>query len=140
MVRSLAVGFGAVTVLAVAGSMTPAGQAMLGFRPPEKSTPVTVIEDKPVPVPSPVQPGAVGPAAAPGAGPTQPAAQGRQPAPQQGGPGGVAGVANILLNLPQILDQTHVGPSRGPDSWSESKPAKIHKKRHEDQDRKDDSD
>jgi hypothetical protein len=32
MVRSLAVGFGAVTMLAAAGSMTPAGQVILGVK------------------------------------------------------------------------------------------------------------
>ena len=154
MVRSMAVGFGLVTALAVAGSLTPAGQAMLGFRHPESATPVTAIEDKSAPVPSPVQSlqsGAAGSApATPAARPTQPSVQGRQPVPgqpppvqpsrqpvpQQGGPGGLAGVANILLNLPQVLDQTHVGPagpSRGQDSWSESKPEKKSKK-HPDQD------
>ncbi len=157
MIRSLAVGFGAVTMLAVAGSMTPMGQAMLGLTHPaaEQAMPVTVIQDKPVPVPAPVQSVAVVPVAQPApapsaavshptrvalpqprARPAAPPAQRPQAAPQQGGPAGLAGVANILLNLPQVLDQIHVGASRGSDSWSESRssdsrPAKIHKKHHE---------
>jgi hypothetical protein len=155
MVRSMAVGFGVVTALAVAGSLTPAGQAMLGFRHPESTTPVTAIEDKSAPVPSPVQSlqsGTAGSApATPAARPTPPSVQGRQPvpgrpapaqpsrqsAPQPGGAGGLAGVANILLNLPQVLDQTHVGPagpSQGSDSWSEPRPDKKSKKKHYDQD------
>jgi hypothetical protein len=149
MVRTLALGFGAVTALAVAGSLTPTGQAMLGLRhPAEKATTVTVIQDKPAAIPAPAQSVVATPTPAPspapaaraghaqpspGAGPQSrpvpPAAQrppAAQPAPQQGGqggPGGLAGVANILLNLPQILDQTHVGPAHGPDSRSESRPA-----------------
>jgi hypothetical protein len=148
MVRSVALGFGVVTALALAGSMTPKGQAMLGLSHPaaEQTAPVTVLQDKPAPIPAPVQ--SVAPAIAPaptgapinGASrpvpgtPPQPQARpsGGAPIPQQGGPGGLAGVANILLNLPQVLDQTHGGPGRGSDSWSESgpsdsKPVRFHK-------------
>jgi hypothetical protein len=172
MVRSLALGFGMVTALAVAGSMTPAGQGMLGQRhPTENVVQVSSIQDKPVAIPGPAQSlvaTSAAPTAAPAAAPvgvasptsTVPQAPRRPQAaptaarpqagaaprtkdslpPQagqaQGGPGGMAGIANILLNLPQVLDQTHVGPSHGSDSWSESKPApeqrsgKPHKWRH----------
>ncbi len=157
MVRSLAVGFGMVTALAVAGSMTPAGQGMLGQRhAAEQSVPVSSIQDKPVAIPGPSQALVAAPSAAHVASPagspaprrpqaaaapraTQPPQAGR-PAQPQGGPGGVAGIANILLNLPQILDQTHVGPSHGSDSWSgQGAPAgpdsgRPHKKRRLPQD------
>ena len=157
MIRSLTVGFGAVTMLAVAGSMTPMGRAMLGLTHPtteQDATPVTVIQDKPAPVPAPLQsvaavpiaPAAPAPSAVashparvalprPQARPAAPPAQRPQVAPQQDGPASLAGIASILLNLPQVLDRTHVGPSHGSDSWSESRsdsrPAKIHKKQHE---------
>lgn len=158
MIRSLTVGFGAVTILAVAGSMTPMGQVMLGLRHPaaEQATPVTVIQDKPAPMPEPVQSVAAVPVAQPApapsavvshpahvalprpqARPAAPPAQRPQAAPQQDGPASLAGIASILLNLPQVLDRTHVGPSHGSnsDSWSESRsdsrPAKIHKKHHD---------
>ncbi len=151
MVRTLALGFGAVTALAVAGSMTPTGQAMLGLRHPvEKATTVTVIQDKPAAIPSPAPSSAPAPStvrAQPSSGapqsrqsrPAPPVAQrppAAQPVPQQGGQGGLgglAGVANILLNLPQVLDQTHVGPAHGPDSESQptsQEPFKIQKKKH----------
>jgi hypothetical protein len=152
MVRSVALGFGVVTALALAGSMTPKGQAMLGLSHPaaEQTTPVSVIQDKPAPIPAPVQ--SIAPAIAPAPSgpapinrasrpvhgtPSQPQARpsGGPPIPQQGGPGGpggLAGVANILLNLPQVLNQTHGGPGPGSDSWSESgpsdsKPVRFHK-------------
>jgi hypothetical protein len=151
MVRSLVVGFGLVTALAVAGIVTPKGQAMLGLSHPaaEQATPVTVIQDKAAPIPAPVQ--SVAPAgpvqgagaaqkapvttAHPQARPVGPVSQrppAGQPVPQQAGPGGLAGVANILLNLPQVLNQAHGGSSRGSDSWSEqgppdSRPVRLHK-------------
>ncbi len=149
MVRTLALGFGALTALAVAGSMTPTGQAMLGLRHPvEKATTVTVIQDKPAAIPSPAPSAAPAPSTvraqpssgAPQSRPAPPVAQrppAAQPVPQQGGQGGLgglAGVANILLNLPQVLDQTHVGPAHGPDSESQptsQEPSKIKKKHHE---------
>ena len=152
--RSLALGFGMVTALAVAGSMTPAGQGMLGQRhPTEDVVQVSSIQDKVRAVPGPAQPLVAGPAAAtavPAPAPARVAASTSTvpPAPRrpqaapvaarppvtgaphasqppqagqaQGGLGGIAGIANILLNLPQVLEQTHVGPSRGPDSWSGS--------------------
>jgi len=63
MVRSVTLGFGVVTALALAGSMTPKGQAMLGLSHPaaEQAAPVTVIQDKPAPVPAPVPSAEVGP-------------------------------------------------------------------------------
>ncbi len=88
--------------------------------------------------PAPIQ--SIAPTSAqPQARPVGPAAQrppAGQPVPPQGGPGGLAGVANILLNLPQVLDKTFVGPARHSDSWSEprpsdSKPVRLHKK-HDD--------
>ena len=149
--RSFALGFGLVTALAVAGSMTSAGQSVLGQRhPTEDAVQVSSIQDKAAAVPGPAQPllavpaaSAAVPAPAPAAStstvPPAPrrsqtapvaarppvtgaphASQPPQAAPAQGGLGGIAGIANILLNLPQVLDQTHVGPSRGSDSWSES--------------------
>ena len=159
MVKILALGFGALTALLVAGSMTPSGQAMLGLRhaADAQAVPVTALEDKPAPIPTPL---AAGPAAAPAqpspapqarsGGPIAPRPQAApqqagpaprpQAAPQQAGAGGLAGVANILLNLPQVLDQTHVGAAHGSgDSWSESRPPadeappKVHKKHHDDQ-------
>lgn len=155
MVRSLALGFGMVTALAVAGSMTPAGQGMLGQRHPAQSiVQVSSIQDKPVAIPGPAQslaPAAapkavsapaprrvasststVSPAphrsqAAPAARPPVAAAPRASQPPQagqaQGGLGGMAGIANILLNLPQVLDQSHGGASHSPDSWSGSRPA-----------------
>ncbi len=151
MVRSLVVGFGLVTALAVAGIATPKGQAMLGLSHPaaEQATPVTVIQDSPASIPAPVQSVApAGPVQGAGAAQQAPAAtahpQARpvgpvgqrppagQPLPQQAGPGGLAGVANILLNLPQVLNQAHGESPRGSDSWSEpgpsdSRPVRFHK-------------
>ncbi len=152
MVRSLVVGFGLVTALAVAGIMTPKGQAMLGLSHPaaEQATPVTVIQDRPASIPAPVQSiapagpvqGAGAPQQAPVAtphpqarpvGPVGQRPPAGQPLPQQAGSGGLAGIANILLNLPQVLNQTHGDSSRGSDSWSEpgpsdSRPVRFHKK------------
>jgi hypothetical protein len=162
MVRSLALGFGMVTALAVAGSMTPAGQGMLGQRhPTEDVVQVSSIQDKPTTIPGPSQ-SLVGasaapktvPAAAPvhvapststvppaarrpqappvaarpqGTGAPPRASQPPQAGQPQGGLGGIAGIANILLNLPQVLDKGRGGePSHGPDSWSESRPAPGH--------------
>lgn len=141
MVRSLAVGFGMLTALAVAGSMTPTGQGVLGQRhSPEHVANVSSIQDRPVAIPGPAQSLVAAPVA-PKAAPAPVATRVVSPAPQrpqaapaprprasqppqaQNGPGGMAGIANILLNLPQVLDQTHVGPSGGPDSWSQSRPA-----------------
>lgn len=49
MVRSLVVGFGAVTLLAVAGSMTPAGQVILGGKhaAAAPATATVVVQGKP---------------------------------------------------------------------------------------------
>jgi hypothetical protein len=54
MVRSLVVGFGAVTMLAAAGSMTPTGQVILGMKPTAtaQATPAAVMQDRPAPVPA----------------------------------------------------------------------------------------
>ena len=151
MVRSLVVGFGLVTALAVAGIMTPKGQAMLGLSHPvaEQGTPVTVIQDRPASIPAPVQSiapagpvqGAGAPQQAPAAtshpqarpvGPVGQRPPAGQPVPQQAGPGGLAGIANILLNLPQVLNQTHGESSHGSDSRSEpgpsdSRPVRFHR-------------
>jgi hypothetical protein len=151
MVRSLVVGFGLVTALAVAGIITPKGQAMLGLSHPaaQQATPVTVIQDRPASVPAPVQSiapagpvqGAGAPHQAPVAtphpqarpvGPVGQRPPAGQPLPQQAGSGGLAGIANILLNLPQVLNQSHGGNSHSSDSWSEpgpsdSRPVRFHK-------------
>lgn len=155
MVRTLAVGFGMLTALAVAGTLTPTGQGVLGQRhSPEHVATVASILDTPAPIPGPAQPLVAAPVVAPAAPaapkvapaavparvvppapqrhpaaavPPRPRAsrppQAGQPAQPQGGPSGVVGIVNILLNLPQVLDQTRVGPSGGSDSWSESRPA-----------------
>jgi len=54
MVRSVAVGFGAVTMLALAGSMMFGGQTMLGMRhrAAAQAAPVEAIQDGPAPVPA----------------------------------------------------------------------------------------
>lgn len=156
-------GFGIATALAVAGSMTPTGQGMLGQRHShEKVAPVSSIQDKPaaipgppqsivaapvaqraVPAPAPVP--SVSPARSSAGRPPQATPSAPRPAPSQNGSGqngagGMAGIANILLNLPQILDQTRVGPTHDQDSWSEPRPAPAdqgasgpHKKKRPDQ-------
>jgi len=57
MVRSVAVGFGAVTMLALVGSMMLGGQAMLGIRhrAAAQAAPVEMIQDRPAPVTASVQ-------------------------------------------------------------------------------------
>mgnify|MGYP001388254601 CR=1 FL=1 len=136
MMKSLTAGLGVLTILAVTGAMTPSGQAMLGFRSaPQNQQNVAVIKDAPAsagtraaPAPKAVTPAptvsavAARPASAAArtAAPRPvPAAQ-RAPAPAQPDPvGSVVNVANILLNLPQVLSQTKVGPLPGNGSWTE---------------------
>ena len=157
MIRMLAVGFGALTALAVLGSTTPTGQAMLGLKPAMKSAPVTAIDDTPPPAPhapqtvsqhpspatdvrswpSDVAPRASGAPHRVAAPP--PARVSARPAPAQGGVGQFSNVAKILLNLPHVLDQRHVGvtPERGP--WDESSPVRFfkapkHQAKHHDDD------
>ncbi len=118
MMRSVTAGLGALTILAVTGAITTSGQTFLGFKPsPRDQSAVTVIKDAPAatsaapkapvapvaarPVshaaPAAAQRPAVRPAAAPAA----------SAAPAPGGLGTGLGqavsIANILLNLPQIL-------------------------------------
>jgi hypothetical protein len=50
----------------------------------------------------------------------------------------MAGIANILLNLPQVLDQTRVGPSRGHDSEPAGPDSgRAHRKHHAQDNRSD---
>ncbi len=57
MVRVAAVGFGAATMLALAASMTPGGQAVLGMRhlPAAQAEPVKVIQDRPASIHAPLR-------------------------------------------------------------------------------------
>lgn len=154
--RSLALGFGMITALAVAGSMTPAGQGVLAQRhPTENAVQVSSIQDKAAAVPGPARPLVAAPAvstAVPAPAPARvaastptvaPAPRRPQPAPAaartgapranqppekagqgQGALGGIAGIANILLNLPQVLDQNHAAGSGSPPDQGR---AKAHK-------------
>lgn len=145
MIKTLAAIFGLFTTLAVVGTLTPAGQAMLGLKPQQQAAPVTAISDTPASVPDPAPIAAPQPhlvqqpvstaRPVPAARPAARAQARPAPAPPQAqGAGGLSNIANILLNLPQVLDQTHVGPAPGGGSWSESKGDEPHKwrKKHED--------
>ncbi|GEM_PF-2195017 len=190
MMRWVTGGLGVLTLLAVTGSVTPSGQAMLGLRPTEAvSSPVTVIKDAPplaeaeatratparlatvtkqpaaaaAPAPARPAPAAamrvapvrvaaapavrVTPAPVPARRPAPPAPVGRPavaaPAAQPpSGLGQMASVANILLNLPQVLSETQVrpAPDNGParrqdghpvwrDQWTRGHPEKVKKHR-----------
>jgi hypothetical protein len=170
--KTLTVGLGILTILAVTGAMTPSGQAMLGLRPSPATSSVHVIKDTTQPAANTPAPSAAAesnmPAAKPAVGPqarpvtatprfapqtrpvaarsaarpvTAPSAVPAQrsasyPAPSapptaQAGPqtgaspfpGGLSSagsVANILLNLPQVLQQTQVGPFGGNSSGDSS--------------------
>ncbi len=135
MMRSLTTGLGILTILAVTGAITSMGQTMLGFKPASQANPSeTVIADTApsapkvaavprVATPAPVAPAAVQSPAKPAPAAQQapaahssparpaPAASAPSPQPAQGGLGQVANVANILLNLPQVLSQTQVRPA-----------------------------
>ncbi len=137
MMRSLTAGLGALTILAVTGAVTTSGQTFLGFKPSSRDqAAVTVIKDTPADPPAvpaakaPAAPGPASPAAArPAPAATHPAVAQKPAAPAASGspiPGGlgtglgqVASVANILLNLPQVL--THPGqggPAPGAAPWN----------------------
>jgi hypothetical protein len=167
--KTLTVGLGILTILAVTGAMTPSGQAMLGLRPSAATSSVHVIKDTTQPAANTPAPSAAAesnlPAAKPAVGPqarlvtatprvapqTRPVAarpvtarpsavpaqrSASYPAPSapptvQAGPqtganpfpGGLSSagsVANILLNLPQVLQQTQVGPFGGNSSGDSS--------------------
>ncbi len=137
MMKSLTAGLGVLTILAVTGAMTPSGQAMLGFRSgPQNQQNVAVIKDVPAPAPAVTRaapalkaatPAPTASAAAARPSPAARTAVPRQvpaaqpaPAPAQSNPAGsVVNVANILLNLPQVLSQTKIGPLPGNGSWTE---------------------
>jgi len=128
MMRFLTAGLGVLTILTVTSAMTPSGQAMLGIRPSPNQAPVTVISDPgpalvapaaPAPRPAPVAPAAVHPpapapatTARPVAHPA-PAAPAARPSTPASGLGQITNVANILLNLPQVLSRTQVQPAPG---------------------------
>lgn len=161
--KTLTVGLGILTILAVTGAMTPSGQAMLGLRPSPATSSVHVIKDTTQPAANTPAPSAAAesnmPAAKPAVGPqarqTRPVAARSaarpvtarpsavpaqrsasypapsapptvQAGPQTGAspfPGGLSSagsVANILLNLPQVLQQTQVGPFGGNSSGDSS--------------------
>jgi hypothetical protein len=159
MIRSLAIWLGVFTLLIIFGAMTSRGQAMLGLRPPQNLVPVTPIQDTLQPAAAPLradqeQPMKAGapakggtasvnaaPQAQSTARPAPTAPTGRKSAPPQAGPaqGGLAqvtNIANILLNLPQVLDQTQVGPAQGPSStqgsgsWDDSNPGRSRYKQY----------
>ncbi|HLJ60148.1 MAG TPA: hypothetical protein VKZ50_10490 [bacterium] len=129
MMKSLTVGLGILTVLAVTAAMTPTGLAMLGVRPSQATPAVSVIADPPPP-PAPVKapvarvaapiahhaaaPRSVGDRVvrtAPRPAAAAPASPGLGQAGIGQGLGQIANIANILLNLPQVLSQSHGGAS-----------------------------
>ena len=139
MMKFLTTALGGLTVLTVTGFATPPGQAMLGLHPAQTATPVSVIADPgPIKVAAPAaapvsaapaapavtapHPAVAAPAAqpvraAPAARPVAPAsAVPAQAAPAANPMGGAGAIANILLNLPQVLNQTRVGPD-GNGGW-----------------------
>lgn len=131
MMKSVTAGLGAVTVLAVAAAMTPSGLAMLGVRPSQTAAAVSAIDDTPPPQPAPVKARPVARVASPVAHPVAasrpverrparvashpvaaaPASPGLGQAGIGQGLGQIANIANILLNLPQVLSQAHGGSS-----------------------------
>ncbi len=158
MMKTLTVGLGVLTILAVTGAMTPSGQAMLGLRPSPATSSVHVIKDttqpaadtsapsaaaesnmpaakpatatprvapqtRPVAARPAARPATAGPSAvpaqrsasypAPSAPPTVQAGPQTGASPFPGGLSSAGSVANILLNLPQVLQQTQVGPFGG---------------------------
>ncbi|HKV44203.1 MAG TPA: hypothetical protein VJT32_05940 [bacterium] len=138
MTKTIAAIFGIFTVLATLGTMTPTGQAMLGLRPQQQAEPVTTIKDTPASPPAPVQQVR---RVVPSSHPNPASREEAPPAParptQAQGGGGLSTITNILLNLPQVLDQTHIGPATGGGSWSEpgqgDQPRRRVKKQGDDQ-------
>lgn len=145
MMRSVTIGLGALTVLAVAGAMTAPGQSMLGFgRAAQDTSSVTEITDTAATAPAPAAAPRVAAATPVPAGPAHvasaPPAPARQPtprpaagpapaaraAPPQGGSGtslGLATAAAILLILPQILLQPHPAEPGRPGRGDKVQPA-----------------
>lgn len=105
MMRRVTVGLGVLTILSVIAGITPAGQALLGLRPSKSGPSVTVIPDTP-PAGS-TTPLRARPAARP--------APAEKASPAQGGLEQISRIANILLNLPQVLSQTQVHPAEEPE-------------------------
>ncbi len=116
MVRSVTAGLGALTVLAVAGALTPPGQEVLGLSAASPAAPVTVIADAPGPavagvagqarvLPALSTTGRAAAVRAPRVSP-RPAPVPRPAAPAQASPTpGLGQVVDILLSLPQVLSQ-----------------------------------
>ncbi len=134
MMKSLTTALGALTILTVTGMATPPGQAMLGIRQAQTAAPVSVISDPgpakvaapvaPAATPATVAPQSAAPAArpavaAPAARPVvthpaaAPAAAVPTAAPAANPMGGAGAIANILLNLPQVLQGTQGVPGVG---------------------------
>ncbi len=134
MVRSVAVGFGAVTMLALAGSVVLGGQATLGMRhrTAAQASPVEMIQDRLASVPAslqPVVPAPVAPATtAPHMGSTASSSRARArvhpaaaPAPRPqaaSGPLGQSMGINQLLQLAQSPAIANVLPTGGTTSGS----------------------
>ncbi len=132
MVRSVAVGFGAVTMLALVGSMMLGGQAMLGMghRAAAQAAPVEVIQDGPAPVAASLQsvvPAAVAPAAF--ASSSRPRAQAHPAAPPaprpqaSSRPLGQSMDINQLLSLAQSPALANILPTGGTTSGNASLPS-----------------
>jgi len=130
VIRKLAVVFGAMTVLIASGSMTPAGQAMLGLKPAVNSAPVTVIDDVAVEAvpPQHTAGGQSRPAAS--IAPPRPSPfvhRATRPSPTaqpaQRGLAQLSNVARILLNLPQVLDRGRAGGAPGHGRRDDSQPS-----------------
>ncbi|HXX38365.1 MAG TPA: hypothetical protein VEP50_09490 [bacterium] len=130
MMKSVTIGLGAMTALAVIATGTPSGQAMLGMRPPADVPAVSVIPDTPPLAPSRPAPvmARVAPRAPVAAHP-RPArvtpsaatvARASAPVGKAGtgqGLGSIASIADLLLNLPQEVSQAsrrHVVPPAAP--------------------------
>lgn len=103
--RTLTAVLAILTLMIAAGMMTARGQALLGLRPSPSAPSVTVIKDPP-PAPPARQ-------AVPSRPPSRPApaAHAAPPTPAQTGIAQISRIANILLNLPQVLSQTQVNPA-----------------------------
>lgn len=141
MVRSAAVGFGAATMLALAGSMMLGGHAMPGTRhlAPAQAAAVRVIQDMPTQVPAPMH-SIVAAEGAPGASPrravsTPPSSRGRTQvhAPAPPAPRSQAAIAplgqsldiNQLLQLAQSPAMPNVLSAGGPMSGNALLPGML---------------
>ncbi len=111
--RALTAILAILTLMIAAGMMTARGQALLGLRPPPSAPSVTVIKDPP-PAPPVHQAVPSRPPATPASRPapaSAPPAHAAPATPAQTGIAQISRIANILLNLPQVLSQTQVHPA-----------------------------